>query len=112
MEAKDLAELAELVSERVARDLGAQSPVRRAEGTTTSILAYRFYEQGLRAFDEGDSMAAQRFFIAALAEDSTFAMAAYYAARVSNGAPSGVSGCSNRCTSANVSRPARRTALS
>lgn len=89
VEAKDLAELAELVSESVARDLGAQSPVRRADGSTTSILAYGFYEQGLRAFDEGDPMAAQRFFAAALAADSTFAMAAYYAAHVSNGNATG-----------------------
>jgi len=36
------------------------------------------YEQGLRAFYESKVDAALRFFTAALAEDSTFAMAAFY----------------------------------
>ena len=77
LEATDLSELADLISERVARDLGVQAPAGRREAVTSSILAYRLYEQGLRAFYERDD-AATRFFTAALAEDSTFAMAAFY----------------------------------
>jgi DNA-binding SARP family transcriptional activator/tetratricopeptide (TPR) repeat protein len=77
LEATDLSELADLISERVARDLGVQAPAGRREGATRSILAYRLYEQGLRAFYERDP-AALRFFTAALAEDSAFAMASFY----------------------------------
>ena len=89
IEARDLTELADLVTEQIAAELGARAAIRRAEGTTTSILAYRFYEQGLRAFYEGDPLAARRLLDAALSEDSTFAMAAYYAAIVDGGDKSG-----------------------
>ncbi|HSJ06275.1 MAG TPA: hypothetical protein VK936_06205 [Longimicrobiales bacterium] len=43
-----------------------------------SIVAYRMYEEGLRAYYRGDALSATHFFSAALAEDSTFAMAAFY----------------------------------
>lgn len=49
--------------------------------TSTSILARRFYEEGLRAFYAGDARAASGLFRVALAEDTTFAMAAFYLAR-------------------------------
>ncbi len=50
--------------------------------TTPSLIAYRIYEQGLREFyQHGDARSAHRLFTAALAEDSTFALAAYYAFR-------------------------------
>jgi len=63
----------------IARDLGATAPVGPiADVTTHSLVAYRFYEAGLRAFYEGDEVAATRFFDAALDDDSTFAMAAYW----------------------------------
>lgn len=48
-----------------------------ASVTTTSLLAYRFYEEGLRAYYDGDDRAARRFFSAALGEDSAFAVAWY-----------------------------------
>ncbi|MES2177713.1 MAG: BTAD domain-containing putative transcriptional regulator [Gemmatimonadota bacterium] len=82
VEGADATELADLLTEEVARNLEAPAPVARPEGTTRSIIAYRFYEQGLRAFHENDATAARRFFAAALAEDSTFAMAALYSAAV------------------------------
>jgi len=51
--------------------------------TTSSLAAYRLYEQGLRAWFRYDVRQAERLFMAALTEDSTFAMAAYYAGRAS-----------------------------
>ncbi|MGH7552075.1 MAG: hypothetical protein ACREMQ_03505, partial [Longimicrobiales bacterium] len=54
---------------------------RLSDFTTSSLVAYRFYEEGLRAFYQGDDHAAYRLFRAALGEDSTFAMAAYYTYR-------------------------------
>ena len=50
-----------------------------ADATTASPIAYRLYEEGLRAYYQYDHPAARRLMEAALAEDSTFAMAAYYA---------------------------------
>lgn len=52
-----------------------------AEVSTSSPIAYRLYEEGLRAFYQYDVAAASRLMDAALREDSTFAMAAYYAWR-------------------------------
>ncbi len=78
LEGTDFPQLADLISEEVARDLGVQRPVARREAATNSIVAYRMYEQGLRAFYESKIDAALHFFTAALAEDSTFAMAAFY----------------------------------
>jgi DNA-binding SARP family transcriptional activator/tetratricopeptide (TPR) repeat protein len=49
--------------------------------STRSPIAYRLYEEGLRAFYQYDSHAANRLFLAAIKEDSTFAMATYYAWR-------------------------------
>jgi DNA-binding SARP family transcriptional activator len=50
--------------------------------TTRSPVAYRLYEEGRRAFIQTDWPTAGRLFRAALAEDSTFALAAIYAWRV------------------------------
>jgi len=49
-----------------------------ADASTTSPLAYRLYEEGLRAYFRFDFDAAQRLMRSAVEEDSTFAMAAYY----------------------------------
>jgi DNA-binding SARP family transcriptional activator len=46
-----------------------------------SIVARRFYEEGLRTFYRGEWRGAYQLFSAALVEDSAFAMAAYYAAK-------------------------------
>jgi DNA-binding SARP family transcriptional activator len=56
------------------------------EVSTTSLVAYRLYQQGLKAFYEGEDWpAAHRLFKAALGEDSAFAMAAYYAGATTEG---------------------------
>ncbi|HEX6052321.1 MAG TPA: BTAD domain-containing putative transcriptional regulator [Gemmatimonadaceae bacterium] len=47
---------------------------------TSSSMAHRLYDEGVRAYDQGDSRSASRLMRAALEEDSTFAMAAYYEA--------------------------------
>jgi DNA-binding SARP family transcriptional activator len=61
---------------------GVSAPVDGIAAVSTSSLpAYRFYEEGLRAYYEGDDRAAERMFTAALTEDSIFAMAAYYRAQ-------------------------------
>ena len=49
-----------------------------ADVTTRSPSAYRLYEEGLRAFYRGDGATASQMMRAALNDDSTFAMAAYY----------------------------------
>jgi len=60
----------------------ATPPGPVAEATTNSLMAYRFYEEGLRAFYSGERPSALRLFRAALDEDSMFAMAAWYEARL------------------------------
>ena len=63
----------------IARDLGAPAPAEPVASVTThSLVAYRFYEEGLRAFYQGDAAAAIQLFRSALEEDSTFAIAAYW----------------------------------
>jgi tetratricopeptide (TPR) repeat protein len=67
---------------RITEALGAAAPPGSiADVTTHSEVAFRFYEEGLRVYYRGDFSAAVGLFEAALAEDSTFAMAAYYAFR-------------------------------
>ncbi|MGI9179809.1 MAG: BTAD domain-containing putative transcriptional regulator [Longimicrobiaceae bacterium] len=57
---------------------GRADTLRLADATTSSLVAFRFYTEGLRAYYQGDAHSAHRLFRAALVEDSTFAMAAYY----------------------------------
>ena len=52
-----------------------------ADVSTRSMVAYRLYEEGLRAYTSDNFAAADRLLRAASAEDSAFAMAAFYAAR-------------------------------
>ena len=74
-------ELADSGTARLAADFGETSPLGSvADVTTRSLSAYRLYEQGLRAYYANDLRTAEPLFEAALTEDSTFAMAAYYAA--------------------------------
>lgn len=85
-EASNLFALVAAVTEHLARDLGTHPPTTALAGvTTTSLVARGFYEEGVRAYYQGDPKAALRLFRAALAEDSTFAMAAYFAARSARG---------------------------
>lgn len=79
MAGPDLFVLVDSGTIRLARDVGA----RHADGsiadvTTSSEVAYRFYEEGLRHYFRNDNSRAAVLFDAALREDSTFAMAALY----------------------------------
>ncbi len=66
----------------IAADFGLSAPTKPiAEVSTSSPIAYGLYEEGLRAFYQYDVAAAYRLMLAALQQDSTFAMAAYYAWR-------------------------------
>ena len=64
----------------IARGYGVPSPRERiADVTTQSMVAYRLYVEGLQAYRREDLPVGYRLFLAALNEDSTFAMAAHYA---------------------------------
>lgn len=77
--ARDRYALVDSMTAAIARDLRLGLPAGSvADATTESPMAYRFYEEGLRAFYQYDWSAAARLMRAALAEDSTFVMAAYY----------------------------------
>lgn len=77
-------ELVDSITQLVSRDLRLSSPLGPvADATTNSLVAYRFYEEGLRAYYQGDPDAARRLMNAALKEDSTFAVAAWYEAKLS-----------------------------
>jgi len=82
LEAPDIFEVADGATARLAAGLGLRAPVGSlASVTTRSALAYSLYEEGLRAYFGGDNGAATQRFRAALEEDTTFAMAAYYLAQ-------------------------------
>ena len=82
----DRVALFDSVTALVAADFRMDAPSGSlAEVTTRSPIAYRFYEEGLRAFYLSDLSAARRLFQSAIREDSTFAMATYYAWRVALG---------------------------
>lgn len=79
--------LVERAADALAESYGLRAPPRQLAGLTSlSLSARRLYEEGLRAFYADDHSAAARFFHAALEDDSTFAMAAYYLAMVADGA--------------------------
>ena len=75
--------LVDSITQVVARRFRLASPASSvAAATTASPLAYRLYEEGLRAYFQLEHRGAQRLMRAALEEDSTFAMAAYYEAEI------------------------------
>lgn len=79
--------LADAATAALALDLRVRAPsTPLASVTTRSLPAYRLYEEGLRLFYDGDAAAAFRLFNAALVEDSTFPMAAYYTWRTATAA--------------------------
>ena len=83
-EGKDLFALVDSGTAHLVAALGAGAPSGSiADVTTRSAVAYRLYVEGVRTLLQGDRLAAERLFGAALSEDSTFAMAAWYHARVS-----------------------------
>jgi DNA-binding SARP family transcriptional activator/tetratricopeptide (TPR) repeat protein len=77
----DLFALADSGSSRLLSSLG-QQPVAGsvADVTTRSVVAYGLYTRGLKRLQAGEVTTALDLFESALAEDSTFAMAAYWAA--------------------------------
>jgi DNA-binding SARP family transcriptional activator len=82
--APDRYALVDSMTSAIARDLRLGAPPGSvADATTDSPVAYRLYEEGLRAYYQYDEAAARRLMNAALEQDSTFAMAAYYDARMS-----------------------------
>jgi DNA-binding SARP family transcriptional activator len=79
-EGADLFAVVDDATSRIALSFGVPSPPGRiTDVTTQSVVAYRLYDQGLRSYYLDDVTGALRLFTAALAEDSSFAMAAYYA---------------------------------
>src|SRR5439155_3528438 len=80
---RDAFALAEAVSAALAQELGAPPPPP-IDFSTPSPVARRLHDEGLRAYYQGDRTGALRLFRAALAEDSTFAMAALFAARAAD----------------------------
>jgi len=77
--AADRLALVDSATAAIARDLKLTSPsVSAAQIRTTSPAAYALYDEGLRAYYGYDGPAAYRLMKAALAHDSSFAMAAYY----------------------------------
>jgi DNA-binding SARP family transcriptional activator/tetratricopeptide (TPR) repeat protein len=80
--APDRYALVDSMTSVIAQDLKLGSPGGSiADAMTDNQIAYRLYEEGLRAYNQYDEAASLRLMNAALEEDSTFAMAAYYAAR-------------------------------
>jgi DNA-binding SARP family transcriptional activator len=67
-------------------------PLSRAAVTTRSATAYRLYQEALRAYYSLDYAAAHRLIRAALEDDSTFAMAAYYDALLTDSPSSSAPG--------------------
>lgn len=80
--AADRYALVDSMTSAITRDLQVVTPQGSiADATTDNPVAYKLYEEGLRAFNQYDEMAALRLMNAAVQEDSLFAMAAYYGAR-------------------------------
>ena len=81
VDGSDLFALVDSGTARIVAALGAYVPQGSvANVTTRSVTAYRMYEQGIHAFYRGDYRTALGFFDGALAEDSLFALAAFYGA--------------------------------
>ena len=71
--------LVDSVTAIVTRNLELGGPsAPHADVTTGSATAYRLYQEGLRAYYRFDNVLARQMMRAALEDDSTFAMAAYY----------------------------------
>jgi DNA-binding SARP family transcriptional activator/tetratricopeptide (TPR) repeat protein len=78
----DVFTLAEQATAEIAGSLGHSGvALDPADVSTGSLVAYRFYEEGLRRYVRGDYRGAIGLLQTALAEDSTFAMAGFYLLR-------------------------------
>lgn len=77
---RTIADLADRATADVSTDFELRAPTEPlGDVTTTSLAARSLYEEGLRRFYQDDLVSAAQLFHAALGQDSTFAMAAYYA---------------------------------
>jgi tetratricopeptide (TPR) repeat protein len=79
-------EIVDKAARRLSRILGVMSSTVPGSFPTRSLVAYRFYEEGLRAYYQGDALGAHRLFEAAFLEDTTFAMALHYDRRARHAA--------------------------
>ncbi len=80
-EGDDIFALVDHATTLVATGFGVPIPAAPITSvTTSSAVAYRLYQEGLRAYYASDGRAALGLFRAAIDEDSAFAMAEYYAA--------------------------------
>jgi DNA-binding SARP family transcriptional activator len=77
VEGKDYFALVDRATSEFATSVGFKTASVPGKPSTQSLVAWRFYEEGLRHFARGDYRGAQGLFESALVEDSTFAMAAY-----------------------------------
>lgn len=74
-----VSDVVERAAAALAGSFGLKAPDEPlASITSVSLVARRFYEEGLRSYYAGDRGTAAQLFDAALRDDSTFAMAAYY----------------------------------
>lgn len=88
LEGGDVFELIDKATAELAASFGRSGPAPRGPSETHSLVAYRFYEEGLKRYAAGDFRTARGLFDAALREDSLFAMAAFY--RLRAGTPLGL----------------------
>jgi len=80
--AKDPFAVADSATARLAAELRRPAPVTGvAELSPTSLVARRYFDDGLRAYYRRDYAAADALFGLAVNEDSTFVLALYYAAQ-------------------------------
>jgi tetratricopeptide (TPR) repeat protein len=83
--------LVDSMTAMVAHDLQLAEPVAPLNDVTTrSATAFRLYQEGLRAYYQFDFPIARQMMRAALDDDSTFAMAAYYDALLTDSPQSSV----------------------
>ena len=90
MHARDPFALADSATARLAAELRRPAPAAGiAELSPTSLVARRYFDDGLRAYYRRDYAAADALFGLAINEDSSFALALYYAVQTRNalGAP-------------------------
>ncbi|HET9512462.1 MAG TPA: BTAD domain-containing putative transcriptional regulator, partial [Gemmatimonadales bacterium] len=81
-QATDAFALADSATALLLAGMGVEQPRGSiASLTTGSLVAYRLYEQGLRRYIRRDYTSALHLLLEALREDSSFAMAALYAAK-------------------------------
>ena len=91
LRAADPFALADSATSRLAAELRRPAPTgRTADYSSTSLIAQRYFDDGLRAYYRRDFATADALFGLALGEDTSFALALYYAAQTRNflGSPS------------------------